>query len=661
MAAIRVENLFKQLGDRVVLDHATLDLHPGEIVGLVGPNGAGKSTLFKLIAARMQPDGGAVFVARSQQIGYLSQEPELPATGTLHDAVCAAFESLLALESRIHELGDRIAQRHAAESECPTHDDGRENDAELLQQLDRLSARFEAEGGYRMEQRFGEVMHGLGFKPADFTLPVSALSGGQKCRASLAKLLLQDQSYLLLDEPTNHLDIDAVQWLEEFLSRHTGGAMIVSHDRYLLDRVAGRMVELRGGKLFSYSGNYSTYLKTRETQRLTQDRQYELDQEFIAKEREFIARHMGSQRTAEARGRQTRLERRIAAGEFVLERPEHRKQIALDFGDFEIRDGEVLKIESVSKSFGERRVLTNLSLALRSGKRLGITGPNGTGKSTLFKILIGVLNPDGGEIKIDSKARPGYFAQDASGLNPENTIFAEIQAVAPWMSETSVRGALGAFLFTGEDAWKRVRELSGGEQSRVRLLKLILERPTILLLDEPTNHLDIASCEALEEALREYPGTIIVISHDRYFLDRVAAQTLIIRRDGHRLFNGNYTLAAETLAREAAAEHARQSAAEPAPPKPVASKPGAGKKKLVAPAGRFAKMKLDQVEKEILQRETRIAEIEKLFGDAATYRDASAAERLRAEFDALKADGAELMEVWELRLNEAAEQAEKLK
>ncbi len=643
MASIRVQNILKQIGERVLLDGATIDLYPAEIAGLIGPNGAGKTTLFKLIAGKIAPDAGSVSVARSVEIGYLPQEPELPTSGTLREAVWAAFADLLAMERRIHELSDRIAAHHASD-----------NAAELLDQFDKLNTRFEDAGGYRMEQRFGEVMAGLGFLPADFDLPVSALSGGQKCRAALAQLLLKEQNYLLLDEPTNHLDIDAVRWLEGFLSRHAGGALIISHDRYLLDRLAVRIVELRNKALFSYPGNYSNFVKSRENERLTQERQFEKDKDFIEKEKAFIARHMGSQRTAEARGRRTRLERRMAAGEFVVERPDELSKLSLDFGDAETRTGEILKAEGLAKSYGGKRLFGGLNLSLRGGTCLGLTGPNGAGKSTLLKCLLGRVEADEGEIWWDTKQQPGYFAQDSSGLSPEMTILQEIQGVAGWMNEESIRGLLGRFHFSGDDAYKRIGNLSGGEQSRVRLLKLILSRPNVLVLDEPTNHLDIAACESLEEALLEYPGTIMVISHDRYFLDQIVDQLLVIRPEGHRLIHGNYSTYVETVEREEAAERLRREAEEAAkkPAKKPAAKPNNGSAGAGQPKSRFAKLKFEQIEQEIMQRETRLGAIEQKFGDATIYRDAAASAKLREEFDALKAELAELHALWEARVGE---------
>jgi ATP-binding cassette subfamily F protein 3 len=667
MAAIRIQDLFKQLGEKIVLDHVTLELHPNEITGLVGPNGAGKTTLFKLIAGKMQPDSGAVSIARSTQIGYLPQEPELPPRGTLHDAVASGFAELVALEHRMHELSERMAANHASD-----------NLQELMDQYDKLTTRFEAAGGYVMEKRLGEVLAGLGIPERDYNLPVHALSGGQRCRAALGKLLLTENSYLLLDEPTNHLDLDAVSWLEGFLRNHQGGALLISHDRYLLDQLCSRILELNNGKIKSYSGNYSTYVQTKAIEAETLARQAEQDRAFIEKERDYINRFRAGQRARQAQGRLTRLERRLQAGEFVTEGPQQQKRMSLDFGDFEVRDVEMLKIKDLSKAYGEKRLFSGLDLVVRAGSCIGITGPNGSGKSTLLKILTGQETPDTGTVKWAGQCRFGYFAQDARGLDPNAKILEEIQASFPHLSESSVRAVLGHFLFTGNDCYKKIGSLSGGEQSRVRMLKLMLGKANTLLLDEPTNHLDIMSCEVLENALLEYPGTIFVISHDRYFLDRVVDHILVIRPEGHRLIKGNYTTYAELRAKELAAQKAAEEAAakqkqaeekrraaaeaERAARERAAAEEAARNAAATgaAPAftpqmlkkSRFYKLTVEQIETEITKREQNIAATQSAFGDPANARDKAALAKLNDQLATLQAELAELMALWEVRISE---------
>ncbi len=640
MAAITIQNVMKQFGDRVVLDGVSIELQPGEIVGLVGPNGAGKTTLFRLIAGHMQPDFGTVTRARGLAVGYLPQIPEVDLERTLHDEVLSAFEDVLALEQKMLALSEQIAEHHDTQ-----------RGHELMAQYDKITAQFQTSGGYEYEQRVGEILGGLGFEPADYKLKMNVLSGGQKCRAALAKLLLRDTSYLLLDEPTNHLDIDAVRWLEKFLAGHHGGAAIISHDRYLLDRVASRIIEVDQARLKSYTGNYSTYAETRRVERLTQERQFDKDAAFLEKERDFIARHLAGQRSNEAKGRRTRLERRMAAGEFVTQRPGERATLKISF-DTEVDPGRVvLRSDGLAKGFERRPLFSDLNLMLQATQRLGITGPNGTGKSTLLKVLLGEMPASAGSIERDPRAAVGYFSQDASELDSGSTVIGEIRAVRSGWSEQQVRTTLGAFLFSGEDVFKPIRVLSGGERARVRLLKLILAQPNVLVLDEPTNHLDIPSREALEEALDDFPGAILAVSHDRYFLDRIVDRLLVIRPEGHRHFLGNYTAYVESLEREqSAAATAREAAQEADKAKRSASQ-GSGAAKARPSGGKkqrspLDRMTVEELEKRIAEREAKIDELNHRFADPQTYRDPELAGRLQAELTLVRAELDEAMEAW---------------
>ncbi|GMU36492.1 MAG: ATP-binding cassette domain-containing protein [Phycisphaerae bacterium] len=654
MSAISLKNVMRQFGGDVVINDLSLDLRAGEIVGLVGANGAGKTTLFRLITGELEPDKGTVTRSRGLRLGYLSQEPVVRQERTLHDEVASAFGEILDIEYRIHDISERVARLSA----------GAEQD-DLLSQLDRLQARFEAAGGYTMEARMGEILGGLGFSAADRDLPVSALSGGQKCRAALARLLLEEPEFLLLDEPTNHLDIDAVRWLEKYLAAHHGGVVIISHDRYLLDRLAERIVEVAGGKASSYPGNYSNYVHVRDLRRLTQERQYEQDRAFIEKERDFIARHLAGQRTKEAQGRRTRLERKIADGELVLERPQQRRGVRLRFNVEGGLKGEILRAESLRKSYGERKLFSGLDLQLHAGQRLAITGPNGTGKSTLLKILLGEVAADEGTVRWDRAATLGYYAQESTSLDPQSTVLEEIRRDRPELSETQARSILGAFLFTGDDAFKPLGKLSGGEQSRVRLIRLILSQPDVLILDEPTNHLDIASREALEEALIDFPGTIVAVSHDRYFLDRIAQRLLVMRPEGHRFFTGNYSDYIETLEREQESARAATESARPAASGTAGAREGkaiaSGARKLdVASAeaaedplaqerAEYDRYSIDEIEVFIYEQEQEIARLNEVFADPATYRDPEKIADLQDQLDDARHKLAVLQSAWDER------------
>ena len=607
MAAITIQNVTKQFGTQVVLEGVSLDLHKGEIVGLVGANGAGKTTLFRVIAGEIPPDLGTVTRARGLDIGLLPQEPDLVSERTLRAEVASACAGLTALEGRLHERASQIA---ACTDEAGL--------ADLMSSYERIDAQFIAAGGHTFEIRLNEVLGGLGFAPAEYDRPLSLLSGGQKCRAALAKLLLGDRSFLLLDEPTNHLDIDAVRWLEKFLAGHPGGAAIVSHDRYLLDRLCQRIVEIEHKKVTSYPGNYSNYVEVKSVRELTQQRQFEIDSEFIRKEQTFIAKNIYGQRTAEARGRRTRLKRRLAAGEFVTENPQTRRSIKLAFQKTGEHTGTILRCDDLSMRFSSDPLFTDLTFRVQAGQRLGITGPNGTGKTTLLRIILGELAPTGGQMALDAKLRAAYYAQAHQDLDPERTVVDDIRATFPEFGEHDARTLLARFLFHGNDVFKPLGLLSGGEQSRVRLAKLILQSADLLLLDEPTNHLDIPSLEALEEAVLEFPGTVIVVSHDRYFLDRIVDRLLVIRRDGHAVYDGNYSFYVEQIEKERTADAAERATVR-RKKKPATKE----ERKLRSGPSPYDRMSIDQLDPALfadLQRrmddlENEVAEVEAAWED----------------------------------------------
>jgi ATP-binding cassette subfamily F protein 3 len=656
MGLIRLQNVVKQFGDRLVLNDLSLELHTGQTVGLVGANGTGKTTLFRIIAGALSPDMGSVTTSKGLEIGYLPQEPEVAEGQTLHDEVLSVFSDVLNLEQKLHEISEQMAALAADRGGPPSASNPPLAAlADLMAQYDRVTARFEAAGGYSYEQRLAEILGGLGFTRADYELPMAALSGGQKCRAALAKLLLRQPEFLLLDEPTNHLDIDAVRWLEKFLAGHRGGAVIVSHDRYLLDRLADRIVELTDGQAASYPGNYSNYVQTKGVRELTQQRQYQQDRAFIERERAFIAKHLGKQRTAEAKGRRTRLERRMKAGEFTLAAPTQRAQVKIRFDhdpDPIKSNKNALEANDLCKQYGDKVLFTNLSLEVPAGRRLGITGPNGTGKTTLLRIVLGHVPADTGAYRFAAKAAIGYFAQETADLDPDKTIVQEIVASRPDLLESQARSLAARFLFRVDDPFKRIGQLSGGEQSRVRLIKLILAAPNVLVLDEPTNHLDIPSREVLEQALLEFPGTVIAVSHDRYFLDRICDRLLVMRLNQHALYQGNYSYYIEQVERERAAAEA--AGADAAAAQTGRSKPrGRPRAPAARPAGqplsRFAKLKTEELEALIIEREAKLANVHQRFGDAQLYRDPEAIKSLHEEYDALRSELAEAHAEWDRR------------
>lgn len=631
MAAIVIQNVMKQFATQVVLDGASAEFGLNETVGLIGPNGSGKTTLFKLVTGELTPDLGTVTRSRGLDVGYLRQEPDIALDRTLHCEVGSTFQGLLALENKLAALGEKIASAH----DSPQLPD-------LMTEYDRVHDQFVTAGGNTFETRLNEIIGGLGFTESDQKLPMSVLSGGQRCRAALAKLLLEDRTMLLLDEPTNHLDIDAVRWLEKYLKGHRGGAIIISHDRYLLDRLCDRIVELARKKLFSYPGNYSNYAQTKAVRELTQERQFEKDAIFIAKERDFIAKHLAGQRSQQAKGRRTRLERQLAAGELVTDRPERRSTAKIAFADAKDIEGVVLRVDELSAGFPGKPLFHDLTFQLSAGERLGITGPNGVGKSTFLKILVGEYSAQSGSFEFGRKLSIGYYAQDRTGLDPKRTILEEIRSSRSEFSELQARSYAARFQFQGDDVFKPIEALSGGEQSRVRLATLILSQPDILILDEPTNHLDIASREALEDALEEYTGTVIAVSHDRYFLDRTIQRLLVMRREGCKVYEGNYSFYVEQLEEAQSVDKRSISARKQAAQKSRSAEPA----RKTSP---YDHLSVEQLEEMLIERETRMSMLHERFGDPAVCRDPELLAELQEQANELADEIAAVDAAWHER------------
>lgn len=576
MPIARLDHVSKYYGANLVLDDICWQVSADDRVGLIGNNGTGKTTLFKIITGEISQYKGTVERAKRAVIGHLHQEPEFDFQMKLRDAIrMAAFDHMHRMEEEMERLTKEMSQI-----------DPDEDSTEVLDQYARLQERHEAHGGYDYEHRIDTVLGGLGFSPADFQLPVGVLSGGQKGRAALAHLLLEEPDLLLLDEPTNHLDLAGTEWLEEFLCKEYHGAVVVvSHDRYFLDKVVTKVAELQNHKLEDYRGNYTKYLFLRERNHLVQQRQYEQQQEEIERGRDFIARYHAGQRGREARGVGKRLERIE-----LIEKPQlQTKKIKLEFTT-NVRGGdEVLQLRNVSKSYGDKTLFKNLSLDVYRQDRLGIIGPNGIGKTTLLRIILGQEQPTSGIARLGYNLRVGYYDQELAGLNRENTALDEIWQLKPNDTQGEVRSYLGRFLFSGDDVFKQISDLSGGEQSRIALAKLLLENANFLILDEPTNHLDISSKEVLEEALSDYPATAILVSHDRYFLDKIVNKILFMDYDKSWLWIGNYTAYQEWKLEKRAVELAK--AAE------ERKKTAEEKKKLTAEARRQAAEEAKQKKK----------------------------------------------------------------
>ncbi len=519
----RLSDIYKSYGGAEILRGVSFQINPNEKVGLVGRNGAGKTTVFRIITGEESADSGEVHKLSNLKIGLLQQHVDFTENETVHTAALSAFQRLHDIEAEMRRLEIEMAENSSDE---------------VLDKYAELQTEFEQADGFTYTARAEAILLGLGFTKETWNTPTSNLSGGQKNRLGMARLLLSNPDILLLDEPTNHLDVGAVEWLENFLQNYETAFVIVSHDRYFLDRTCRRIIEIEKGKAVTYKGNYSQFLVERAERREQQQREFENQQSFIAKNEDFVRRNLAGQKTKLAKSRRNMLER--------LERVEA-VSVEKSSGNFNLKKVEraglnVLTAEDLAIGYGEKVLAENINFTLNRGECLGIIGGNGTGKTTFLKTILGKHRELAGELRWGTKTNIGYYAQNLEDLDARNEIIQELRRVAPTADNGELRGFLARFLFVGEDIFKRVADLSGGEKGRLALAKLIYSGVNVLVLDEPTNHLDIPSREALESALESYPGTILAVSHDRYFLDQIATQIFSFETDGTtEIFDGNYS------------------------------------------------------------------------------------------------------------------------
>ena len=526
MSLLVATNLGRFYGADEVFSDISLAISAGARIGLVGPNGAGKTSLIDILAGLDLPTSGNVTVAGNIRLGYLPQRPELAGAHSLWEEQLEAFADLRDMEGQLTALEDQLA--------------GPDDYNEALERYGSLQAEFERRGGYEYETRIKMVLSGLGFTGDEYGMPLPQLSGGQKTRALLCRLLLEEPDLLVLDEPTNHLDIQAVEWLENHLKSFPGAVLAVSHDRYFLDSFAATIWELEYKRLLSYRGNYSAYLQQRDLQRESLRHEYYWQQQFIERELEFVRRHMGSRRTAQAKGRLKKLETMRKRGKILESGPRLRRKMSLEMGDHLRSGDQVLLTEDLRIGYDTDSPLMTIpdALVLR-GETVALIGPNGVGKSTLLKTLAGDLAPLGGRVALGAKVKIGYFAQAHEKLNRDNSILDEIRATKK-MPISAARDYLGRFMFSNEDVFRPIASLSGGERGRVALAKLTLLGANLLLLDEPTNHLDIDSQEVLQAVLESFTGTILLVSHDRYLVDALATQIWEMTAGKLTIYDGDY-------------------------------------------------------------------------------------------------------------------------
>jgi len=518
----RLSNIEKSYGGYEVLRGASFQVNPDEKIGLVGRNGSGKTTIFRMIAGVETPDKGEVHTINGLKLGLLEQHVDFQPGETVHTAALSAFKAVHDIEAEMRRLEKQMETDHSEET---------------LSRYADLQLEFERADGYTFAARAEAVLMGLGFSKENWDANTATLSGGQRNRLGLARLLLSNPDILLLDEPTNHLDVHAVEWLENFLVEFDRAYLVISHDRYFLDRVAKRIIEIENGKAVDYRGNYSKFVAERALRREQQQREYENQQSLISKSEEFIRRNLEGQKTKQAKSRRNMLQRleRIDAvaseksgGNFGLKKVER-------------TGNNVLTTEDLAIGYRDNKLATGINISLHRGEVLGIIGANGTGKTTFLKTILGEIREIDGKLIWGTKTDIGYYAQNLEELHPHNEVIQELRTIAPMADGGELRSFLARFLFFGEDVFKKVADLSGGEKGRLSLAKLIYSRKNVLILDEPTNHLDIPAREALESALNEYDGTIITVSHDRFFLDKLATQILAFEDDAVETFNGNYT------------------------------------------------------------------------------------------------------------------------
>ncbi|WP_124997377.1 ribosomal protection-like ABC-F family protein [Clostridium tagluense] len=531
MIVLSCKDIHKSYGIDVILDKITFSINEGEKVGFIGANGAGKSTLFKILTNQLDSDNGELFIDKNKRIGYLSQDLRLNSNNTIYEETLLVFDNLLALEKNLKDLESKMNEPYDASKEEYTN--------RIIKEYTLTYDLYNNRGGYTYKGEISRVLKGLGFMEEDYNKPINILSGGQKTRVALCKLLLKNPDVLLLDEPTNHLDLDAIEWLEDYLKSYKGTMFIISHDRFFLDAISNKTFELLNGHVDCYNGNYTTFIDLKKKNYEIQLKAYNLQQSEIKRQEDIITKYRSFNREKSVRAADSR-QKSLNKMEKIDLPDRDPKETRMNF-ETEIKSGnDVLHIENLSKSFGDNLLFQNLNLDMKRSDKIALIGENGRGKTTLFKIIMDKMASDTGIKILGKNIFVGYYDQEQSNLNDGKTIIDEVWDEFPKLTTTEVRSALAAFLFIGEDVFKSISALSGGERCRINLLKIMLSKSNFLLLDEPTNHLDIMSREALEDSILGYDGTVIVISHDRYFLNKVITKILELNQDGLKEYLGNY-------------------------------------------------------------------------------------------------------------------------
>lgn len=634
------QNISKAFVENQVLKNVSFHIEDHEKAAIVGINGAGKTTLLRIIVGEMTPDDGQVVLAKDKTLGYLAQNSTVDTSHTIYEELLSVKADLLRLEEKIRECENNMK-----------HADG---DAleDLMKQYTSLTHAFETGGGYLYRSELVGVLKGLGFTEDEFSKPVATLSGGQKTRVALGRLLLQNPDLIILDEPTNHLDMNSIAWLETYLLNYKGAVLIVSHDRYFLDRIAGKVIEIDQSKATTFMGNYSDYAVKKEQLRVAAWNAYMNQQRDIKHQEEVIEKLKSFNREKSIKRAESR-EKMLDKIEVIEKPSEVRTDMKLTLTPRILSGNDVLTVEHLSKSFDSHKLFTDVNFEIKRGEHVAIIGDNGSGKTTLLKILNGLVPADQGTFRLGSNVEIGYYDQEHHVLHSEKTLFEEISDDYPYLNNTQIRNVLAAFLFTGEDVFKRISDLSGGERGRVSLAKLVLSNANFLILDEPTNHLDIMSKEILEDALNGYEGTILYVSHDRYFINRTAHRILDLTEGQFVSYVGNYDYYLEkhdTVMAAIEANAPRNADADSA----VAAKAAESEVKLDWKAqkeeqARLRKKENDlkKCEEKIAELEARISEIDTEMSDPAIGTQVAKLQELTKEQAACQEQLEKLYEQWE--------------
>jgi len=630
------QGISKSFGEKVILEDASFHIEEREKAALIGNNGAGKTTLLRIIMEEIHSDAGQVVLAKDKRIGYLAQYQDVQGHLSVYEELLSTKQYIIDMEERLRAM--EVQMKNAS---------GEELDR-LMNSYTRLTHEFELENGYAYKSELMGVLNGLGFTEEDFTKQVATLSGGQKTRVALGKLLISKPDILLLDEPTNHLDMESIAWLETYLLNYPGAVFIVSHDRYFLDKVVTKVIEIDAGQVRMYAGNYSAYAEKKAQLRDAQYKAY-LNQQREIKHQEAVIVKLKSFNREKSIKRAESREKMLNKVQRIDKPVEVQSQMRLSLEPRVVSGNDVLTVEDLAKSFPQQKLFSNISFQIKRGERVALIGNNGTGKTTMLKILNGLLDADAGSFSLGAKVQIGYYDQEHHVLHAEKTIFEEISDTYPTLTETQIRNMLAAFLFTGDDVFKVISSLSGGERGRVSLAKLMLSEANFLILDEPTNHLDIASKEILEEALNSYTGTVLYVSHDRYFINQTATRILDLTNQSVVNYIGDYDYYLEKKEEltEKYAPSAQEATEETKEETPSEGKLTWQQQKEEQARKRKQENELKKVEKRIEELETRDKEIDDTLVLPDVCTNVGRCAELSREKDKIQAELEELYEKWE--------------